>query len=148
MKRRIAVFLTPVIALFIFGCTQENPVATPVPLGEPLAEQGLAKDFQPWLRGEPVPIPGGVPLPVELVPEGIIHSFFPGPLELGFTQGPMPIEPGVIADFSGVVAMAYLAGTATDADGNVYDMLNDIRVYRGKYIDADGNLSRSTFCFI
>ena len=91
---------------------------------------------------DPKPIPGGIQ-----IPDGpLIHVFAPGPVDLGF-QGEN-VEPGTITDFSGFSAIAYIAGTATDADGNTYTMVNDMRVYRGTYVSQDGSVLTGTFAFI
>ena len=89
---------------------------------------------------DPKPIPGGIDIPP------LIHVFAPGPVDLGF-QGEN-VEPNTITDFSGFSAMAYIAGTATDADGNSYTMVNDMRVYRGTYVSEDGSVLQGTFAFI
>jgi hypothetical protein len=91
---------------------------------------------------DPKPIPGGIQ-----IPDGpLIHVFAPGPVDLGF-QGEN-VEPNTITDFSGFSAIAYIAGTATDADGNSYTMVNDMRVYRGTYVSEDGSVLTGTFAFI
>ena len=91
---------------------------------------------------QPQPIPGGIQ-----IPDGpLIHVFAPGPVDLGFMGE--DIEPNTITDFTGFSAMAYIAGTATDADGNSYTMVNDMRVYRGTYVSADGSVLTGTFGFI
>ena len=91
---------------------------------------------------DPVPIPGGIQ-----IPDGpFIHTFAPGPEDLGF-QG-IHVEPNTITNFDGFSAMAYVGGTATDADGNTYDMFNDMRVYQGTYIAEDGSKQHGTFVFI
>jgi hypothetical protein len=87
------------------------------------------------------PIPGGIQ-----VGDDFIHVFAPGPVELGFMGE--NVEPGTITDFNGFSAIAYVAGTATDADGNSYTMFNDIRVYRGTYVSEDGTVLTGTFAFI
>ena len=91
---------------------------------------------------DPVPIPGGIQIPGG----PLIHVFAPGPPDLGLMG--LDVEPGVITDFTGFSALAYLAGTATDAGGNAFDMLNDMRVYRGEYVTADGTRLRGTFGFV
>src|SRR5262245_27967088 len=91
---------------------------------------------------DPVPIPGGIQIPGG----PLIHTFAPGPEELGF-QG-LDTEPSTITNFDGFSAMAYPAGTATDADGNTYDMFNDMRVYQGTYVAEDGSVQHGTFVFI
>jgi hypothetical protein len=91
---------------------------------------------------DPVPIPGGIQ-----IPDGpFIHTFAPGPEDLGF-QG-IHVEPNTITNFDGFSAMAYVGGTATDADGNTYDMFNDMRVFSGTYIAEDGSTQHGTFAFI
>ena len=82
--------------------------------------------------GEPVPIPGGV--------------FSPGPRSLHLMG--LHVEPGTIGNFDGVVALAYLAGRATDGEGHRYRMANDMRVFQGDYVAADGSRHRGTFAFI
>lgn len=89
-----------------------------------------------------VPIPGGIVLPP------LIHVFAPGPTSLGF-QG-IDIEPNVISNFRGFAAQAYPVGmgTATDSEGNIYDVSNDMRVFQGEYASVDGTHHRGTFVFI
>ena len=91
---------------------------------------------------EPLPIPGGIAIPGGPT----IHVFAPGPPELGLMG--LDVEPNVITDFNGFAALAYPAGTATDQKGNTFDMANDIRVYRGDYVGADGKRHHGTFGFI
>ena len=76
----------------------------------------------------------------------IIHTFLPGPDELGF-QGEI-VEPQVITHFNGFSAMAYINGTATDAEGNSYNMSSDIRAYQGTFIADDGSVNFGTFAFV
>ena len=87
------------------------------------------------------PIPGGLQ-----IGEQFIHVFVPGPVELGFMG--LDVEPNTITDFHGFSALAYIAGTATDADGNTYTMVNDIRLFRGTYVSDDGSVLSGTFAFI
>ena len=87
---------------------------------------------------DPVPIPGG------LAPG--VHIFAPGPVSLGF-QG-FDVELNGITNFQGFSALGYLAGTATDSNGNNYDASTDMRVYQGEYVSADGSHHRGTFVFI
>jgi len=75
----------------------------------------------------PVPIPGGDFLP----PVGLLNQFFPG---VGATYDGEDAEPHGITNFKGHVAMGYTLGTATDAAGNAYQVITDIRVYQGDYI--------------
>ena len=87
---------------------------------------------------DPVPIPGG------LAPG--VHIFAPGPVSLGF-QG-FDVELNGITNFRGFSALGYLAGTATDSNGNNYDASSDMRVFQGEYVSADGSHHRGTFVFI
>ena len=87
---------------------------------------------------DPVPIPGG------LAPG--LHVFAPGPVSLGF-QG-FDVELNVITNFQGFSALGYLAGTATDSNGNNYDASTDMRVFQGEFVSADGSHHRGTFVFI
>jgi hypothetical protein len=84
---------------------------------------------------QPVPIPGGINLPP------VIHVFGPSDLDT---------EPTVITNFKGFSALAYPTGTnaARDNNGNFYDMSNDMRVFQGEYVAADGSHHRGTFVFI
>ena len=97
---------------------------------------------RPHQPADPVPIPGGFTLPDGTV----FHVTAPGPAEQGF-QG-LDVDPSTIGDFSGFSAIAYPVGTATDADGNRFDMSNDMRVYRGTYVGEDGHTHEGTFGFI
>jgi hypothetical protein len=91
----------------------------------------------------PVPIPGGfVPFPGA----PLIHVFAPGPVDLGLMGE--NVEPNTITNFDGFSALAYVAGTATDADGNSYTMATDMRVFSGTYVSADGSVLHGTFAFI
>jgi hypothetical protein len=45
-------------------------------------------------------------------------------------------EPNGITNFDGVIAMGYTLGTATDNAGKQYQVITDIRVYKGDYIGA------------
>jgi len=90
----------------------------------------------------PKPIPGGIQIPGG----PLIHVFAPGPEDQGFMGE--NVEPNTITDFNGFSAMAYIVGTATDADGNTYNMVNDMRVYRGTYVSEDGSILHGTFGFI
>jgi hypothetical protein len=84
---------------------------------------------------QPVPIPGGINLPP------VIHLFAPSDLDT---------EPTVITNFKGFSALAYPTGTnaARDNNGNFYDVSNDMRVFQGEYVAADGSHHRGTFVFI
>jgi hypothetical protein len=90
----------------------------------------------------PVPIPGGIQIPGG----PLIHVFAPGPTELGLMGE--DVEPNTITNFEGFSALAYIVGTATDADGNTYTMATDMRVFSGTYVSADGSVLHGTFAFI
>jgi hypothetical protein len=61
----------------------------------------------------------------------------------------LDIEPNTITNFDGFTAMAYLNGTAVDADGNTLAIgLSDMRVFQGTYRSADGSTHHGTFAFI
>jgi hypothetical protein len=89
---------------------------------------------------DPVPIPGGINLPP------VIHIFAPGPVSLGF-QG-FDVELNGITNFRGFSALGYLGGTASDSNGNSYNVATDMRVFQGEYVSADGSHQRGTFVFI
>ena len=91
---------------------------------------------------QPVPIPGGINVPP------LIHVFSPGPVDQGF-QG-FDIEPNVITNFSGFAAQGYptTLNAAKDNNGNLYDIMTDMRVFQGEYVAADGTHHRGTFVFI
>jgi hypothetical protein len=84
---------------------------------------------------QPVPIPGGINLPP------LIHVFAPSDLDT---------EPNVVTNFKGFSALAFPTGTnaARDSNGNFYDVSNDMRVFQGEYVAADGSHHRGTFVFI
>ena len=83
---------------------------------------------------DPVPIPGG------------LHVFAPGPRKLGL-QG-LGVEPSTIIDFQGDVALAYMGGDATDADGHRYQLQADMRILSGEYVSADGVHRNAAFGFV
>ena len=108
-------------------------------LGVVLLLPGVAVAVDP----APVPIPGGfVPFPGA----PFIHVFAPGPEELGLMG--QDIEPNTITDFNGFSALTYIVGTATDSDGNSYNMSTDMRVFSGTYVSEDGSVQHGTFGFI
>lgn len=78
---------------------------------------------------QPVPIPGGD----LLAPFGLFNQFFPG---VGPIYDGLNADPQGITNFSGLVAMGYTTGTATDKAGRTYNVITDVRVYRGDYIGA------------
>ena len=80
------------------------------------------------------------------VPPGGPHIFAPGPRSLGL-QGPQA-NPSSVGDFDGTVALAYVKGRATGADGHRFLMVNDMRVMTGEYLAADGSRHHGSFAFI
>ena len=100
------------------------------------------------LQGQvyPVPIPGGVIAQFGAgQPIIFINLFFPG---VGGLFNGLNAEPHTIINSSGVVAMGYTAGTATDSNGTSYDVVTDVRVFHGEYVSTDGTHHRGTFAFI
>jgi len=80
----------------------------------------------------PVPIPGG-----DLIaPFGLFNQFFPG-VGTGFDG--LNADPHGITNSNGIVAMGYTSGLATDNNGKTYNVITDIRVYRGDYVGAEAN---------
>lgn len=93
-----------------------------------------------WGQVPPVPIAGGDVLGPPGFPPVLIHQFLPGPGLDGVNA-----ELNGITNFSGLAALAYTSGTATDHNGNSYIAQTDIRVYQGEYVAADGTHARGTF---
>jgi hypothetical protein len=91
----------------------------------------LAVCCTPLWAVEPEPIPGGDVLPP------LIHSFLPGP-GTGFDG--RNADPNGITNFQGTVAMGYTSGTATDSQGNTYNIGTDIRVFQGKFVGVEGSV--------
>ena len=82
-----------------------------------------------WGQALPVPIPGG-----DIIqPFGLFNQFFPG-VGTGFDG--LNADPHGINNSRTFVAMGYTAGTATDSNGKMYNVITDIRVYQGDYIGA------------
>jgi len=97
----------------------------------------------------PVPIPGGF----ELAPGQVIHVWAPGSSDVtlpfsGSTLQGLDTEPTTIRDFNGFAAVAFHAGTATAADGTVYDFETDVRAFQGVYIDAANIRRAGSFGFV
>jgi hypothetical protein len=118
-----------------------------IPLAIPLVAACALSAFAPAFaappdRPDPVPIPGGLQ-----VPGGpLVHVFAPGPPAFGFMG--LDVDPSTITNFNGFSMLAYLGGTATDADGHPYDLQADMRAYRGTYVAADGTTHQGTFGFV
>jgi hypothetical protein len=111
--------------------------------------QSVADDDRRAATVPPKPIPGGIELPGG----ERIHVWAPGdpavtlPLS-GTTLMGFDVEPSTITDFRGFSAAAFHVGTATDGDGKTYDLETDMRVYKGTYVDADGERRSGSFAFI
>jgi hypothetical protein len=85
---------------------------------------------------------GAMPVPVP----GPDHIFAPGPTSLGLPG--LNVNPSSIGDFDGQVALAYVKGRATGADGHHFTMVNDMRIMTGAYLAADGSPHMGSFAFI
>jgi hypothetical protein len=97
----------------------------------------------------PRPIPGGIQIPGG----PLIHVHAPGPTSVTLpfshlTLEGLDVEPGVITDRSGFIAVAFHAGTATGNDGKRYNLETDMRVMDGSYVAADGSRRRGLFAFV
>ena|SRR2546421_5318663 len=97
----------------------------------------------------PRPIPGGIQIPGG----PLIHVHAPGPTSVTLpfshlTLEGLDVEPGVITDRSGFVAVAFHAGTATGNDGKRYNLETDMRVMDGRYVAADGSRRRGLFALV
>jgi hypothetical protein len=84
--------------------------------------------------GDPIPVLGGQ------------RILSPGPRGLGYAG--LAADPSSIGNFQGVVTLAYLRGKARDAAGRRWTMENDIRVFQGEYVSADGMHRQGTFAFL
>jgi hypothetical protein len=76
----------------------------------------------------PVPISGGDVIPPT------IAAYAPGDPAIGFDG--RDIEPYVIENIKGEVAMGYTTGHATDSAGAGYQVVTDLRVFQGDYVGA------------
>jgi hypothetical protein len=97
----------------------------------------------------PSPIPGGIQIPGG----PLIHVHAPGPTSVTLpfshlTLEGLDVEPGVITDRSGFIAVAFHAGTATGNDGKRYNLETDLRVMDGRYVAADGSRRRGLFALV
>jgi hypothetical protein len=85
----------------------------------------------------PVPIPGGdIFLAGPSQQQVFLNQFFPG-IGAGFDE--VNADPHGITNFSGIVAMGYTSGKATDSAGHTYNIATDIRVYQGTYVGAQAH---------
>ena len=82
--------------------------------------------------------------PIPVLPGERILS--PGPRTLGFDG--LAADPSAIGNFQGLVALAYLRGRVTDSGGGRSVMMNDIRLFQGDYVAADGVRRHGTFAFV
>jgi hypothetical protein len=87
----------------------------------------------PNLKVQPIPLPGG-----DITsPYGLYNQFFPGPPNQTPPFDPINAEPHGITNFTGITAMGYTSGTATDNHGKTWTVITDIRVYQGEYIGGE-----------
>lgn len=99
----------------------------------------------------PKPIPGGVDSGDPNV--GFINWWLPGPTDattpiLGLGGFGLDVDPSTITDFEGVSAMAVVAGTVRDGDGNPFDCEFDVRAMKGRYVGTDGVERKGAFAFL
>jgi hypothetical protein len=112
-------------------------------------EAGGSAGRLPRVLPAPSPIPGGIQ-----IPDGpLLHVHAPGPegVVLPFTEGALTgreVDPSVITDFDGFVALAYHVGSATGSAGRSYLLETDIRVMGGRYVAADGTTRRGVFALV
>ena len=83
--------------------------------------------------------------PVPVLPGATILS--PGPRALGFKDG-LAADPSTIGNFRGLVALAYMRGRVRDSSGRRWLMVNDMRLFQGDYVSADGIQRQGTFAFV
>jgi len=88
--------------------------------------------------------PARADTPIPVLGGGRILS--PGPRTLGFDG--LAADPSTIGNFRGLVALAYLRGRVRDTTGRQWVMMNDIRLFQGDYVSADGIQRRGTFAFV
>ena len=82
--------------------------------------------------------------PVPVLDGGRILA--PGPRALVF--GGLAADPSTIGNFQGVVTLVYLRARVRDDAGRRWVMENDIRVFRGDYVSADGMHRQGAFAFV
>ena len=90
-----------------------------------------------WAQATPpqvfaVPISGGDVIPT--TPSEKIDAYAPGPPAIGFDG--LNVEPFLIENIKGEVAMGYTMGHATDGAGAGYQVVTDLRVFQGDYVGA------------
>ncbi len=83
--------------------------------------------------------------PVPVLPGDTILS--PGPRALGFKHG-LAADPSTIGNFRGLVALAYMRGRVRDSSGRRWIMVNDMRLFQGDYVSADGIQRQGSFAFV
>jgi hypothetical protein len=85
-----------------------------------------------------------LPDPIPVLPGQRI--LLPGPRLKGY-QG-LSVDPSTIGNFRGVVGLAYLRARVRDASGRRWVMANDVRVFQGDYVAADGVPRQGAFAFV
>jgi hypothetical protein len=113
----------------------QSIAARPLPLLAMLVAVTLSASRVRAVDGsDPIPVLGGG------------RFLVPGPRALGFDG--LAADPSTIGNFQGLVALAYLRGRVRDASGHRWVMANDIRLFQGDYVPADGMQRRGTFAFL
>lgn len=115
-----------------------------------LAAQAAARDDGRDPLPAPAPIPGGLEVGPPL---GQIHVWAAGRegVTLPFTGAQLQgigYEPATLTDFSGITAVAFHVGTATDSAGAHYNLETDLRLFAGTYVAANGRRRRGAFGLI
>ncbi len=62
--------------------------------------------------------------------------------------GALAADPSTIGNFRGLVALAYMRGSVRDSSGRRWLMVNDMRLFQGDYVAADGIQRQGTFAFV
>jgi hypothetical protein len=92
----------------------------------------------------PLPIPGGQPIPNPFGGPDVHHQF-PGPAD---ATGPVGGDPSLITDFNGFIGVARVQGTGRDGSGNSLLRDADLRFMKGVYQGVDGDIHQATFAFV
>ena|SRR5438128_3020185 len=82
--------------------------------------------------------------PIPVLDGMLIRS--PGPRALHFDG--LAADPSSIGNFQGLVALAYMRAMVRDATGRRFLMADDIRIFAGDYVSADGVQRQGVFAFV